>query len=110
MPKRQNAKDSNEPASLPLPFFACPNGDCADFSRFDSCNLSVAEWMDKDKAIRRLYCKTCGEASEGVQEDTECDHSKIPFCRLGAGGGFMAFAGKDSGLMEVAQRFSAARG
>jgi len=59
MPKRQNTKDSNEPASLPLPFFACPNGDCADFNRFDSGNLSVAERMGKDKAIRRLYCKTC---------------------------------------------------
>ena len=60
MPKRQKAKDGNEPASLPLSFFACPNGDCADFNRFDSANLSVAERMGKDKAIRRLYCKTCG--------------------------------------------------
>ena len=60
MPKRQNAKDSDEPASLPLSFFACPNGDCGDFNRFDSGNLSVAERMGKDKAIRRLYCKTCG--------------------------------------------------
>jgi hypothetical protein len=67
MPKRQNDKDGDEPAGLPLPFFACPNGDCADFNRFDSGNLSVAEWMGKDKAIRRLYCKiarmaraTCG--------------------------------------------------
>ena len=56
MPELQNAKDSG----LPLSFFACPNGDCADFNRFDSGNLSVAEWMGKDKAIRRLYCKTCG--------------------------------------------------
>jgi transposase-like protein len=60
MPKRQNAKDGKEPDNLPLSFFACPNGDCADFNRFDSGNLSVAEWMGKDKAIRRLYCKTCG--------------------------------------------------
>ena len=60
MPKPQNAKDGNGPAGLPLPFFACPNGDCADFNRFDSGNLSVAEWMGKDRAIRRLYCKTCG--------------------------------------------------
>jgi transposase-like protein len=60
MPKRQNAKDGNHPAGLPLSFFACPNSDCADFNRFDSGNLSVAEWMGKDKAIRRLYCKTCG--------------------------------------------------
>jgi len=60
MPIRQKAKDGNEPAFLPLSFFACPNGDCADFNRFDSGSLSVAEWMGKDKAIRRLYCKTCG--------------------------------------------------
>ncbi len=61
MPKRQNAKDGNQPAGLPLSFFACPNSDCADFNRFDSGNLSVAEWMGKNKAIRRLYCKTCGK-------------------------------------------------
>ena len=60
MPKRQNAKDDNKPDGLALSFFACPNSDCADFNRFDSGNLSVAEWMGKDKAIRRLYCKTCG--------------------------------------------------
>jgi len=60
MPKRQNAKDGKEADNLPLSFFACPNSDCADFNRFDSGNLSVAEWMGKDKAIRRLYCKTCG--------------------------------------------------
>jgi transposase-like protein len=60
MPKRQDAEGSNKPALLPLSFFACPNGDCADFNRFDSGNLSVAERMGKDKAIRRLYCKTCG--------------------------------------------------
>ena len=60
MPKRQNAKDGNEPPGPALSFFACPNSDCADFNRFDSGNLSVAEWMGKDKAIRRLYCKTCG--------------------------------------------------
>lgn len=60
MSKRSTAMEGNEPPRLPLSFFACPNGDCADFNRFDSGNLSVAEWMGKDKAIRRLYCKTCG--------------------------------------------------
>lgn len=55
-----NEKDSNEAPDLALSFFACPNGDCADFNRFDGGNLSVAEWMGKDKAIRRLYWKTCG--------------------------------------------------
>ena len=61
MRNKTNAKDGNEPAAkLPFSFFACPNGECADFNRFDVDNLSVAEWMGKDQAIRRLYCKTCG--------------------------------------------------
>ena len=58
--KRHAKQDDREPVNLPLSFFACPNSDCADFNRFDADNLSVAEWMGKDKAIRRLYCKTCG--------------------------------------------------
>ena len=58
--KRHAKQDGREPANLPLSFFACPNSDCADFNRFDADNLSIAEWMGKDKAIRRLYCKTCG--------------------------------------------------
>jgi LacI family transcriptional regulator len=52
--------DGDERASLPLAIFACPNGDCAHFNRFNAGNLSVAERMGKNKAIRRLYCKTCG--------------------------------------------------
>lgn len=44
----------------PLSFFACPNPDCADFNHFAAANLSVAERMGKNRAIRRLYCKTCG--------------------------------------------------
>jgi len=62
MPKQKCHKthDNSEPTNLPLSFFACPNTDCADFNHFDADNLSIAEWMGKDKAIRRLYCKTCG--------------------------------------------------
>jgi transposase-like protein len=75
MPKPPDAKDGNEPAELPLSVFACPNGDCADFNRFDAGNLSVAEWMGKDKAIRRLYCKTCGtrfsERQGSLMQDTK---------------------------------------
>ena len=52
MAKQQYPKDGSGPQSLGLSFFACPNGDCADFNRFDSGNLSVAERMGKDKAIR----------------------------------------------------------
>jgi len=51
-----NQKTSSE---FPLSFFVCPNPDCADFNKFNSGNLSVAERMGKNKAIRRLYCKTC---------------------------------------------------
>jgi len=61
-------------ANLSLSFFACPNSDCADFNRFNAGNLSIAEWMGKDKAIRRLYCKTCGtrfsERQGSLMQDT----------------------------------------
>jgi transposase-like protein len=81
MPKPQDAKDGNEPAELPLSFFACPNGDCADFNRFDAGNLSVAEWMGKDKTIRRLYCKTCGtrfsERQGSLMQDTKLPEAAV---------------------------------
>jgi transposase-like protein len=81
MPRRQNAMDGNEPAGLPLSFFACPHSDCADFNRFDSGNLSVAEWMGKDKAIRRLYCKTCGtrfsERQGSLMQDTKLPETDV---------------------------------
>ena len=77
MPKPQNTKDSKEPDGLALPFFACPNSDCADFNRFDSGNLSVAEWMGKDKAIRRLYCKTCGTRFS-ERQGSLMQYSKLP--------------------------------
>jgi len=62
MPEQKCHKnqDNSKQTNLPLSFFACPNSDCADFNQFDAGNLSIAEWMGKDKAIRRLYCKTCG--------------------------------------------------
>lgn len=45
---------------LPLSALACPNPDCTDFNRFNAGNLSVVERTGKGKAIRRLYCRTCG--------------------------------------------------
>ena len=62
MPKQECHKNQSERESdkLPLAFFACPNNDRADFNHFGTDNLSIAEWMGKDKAIRWLYCKTCG--------------------------------------------------
>ena len=75
MPKQKNTKDGDKPTGLALSFFACPNGDCADFNRFNAGNLSVAERMGKDKAIRRLYCKTCGsrfsERQGSLMQDTK---------------------------------------
>jgi len=74
-PKQHKKQDNSKPANLPLSFFACPNGECADFNHFDAGNISIAEWMGKDKAIRRLYCKTCGsrfsERQGSLMQDTK---------------------------------------
>lgn len=78
MPTKNNAKDGHtNPGELPLSFFACPNSECADFNRFDTDNLSVAEWMGKDKAIRRLYCKTCG-ARFSERQGSLMEYTKLP--------------------------------
>jgi transposase-like protein len=77
MPKRQNANDGDKSSRLPLSFFACPNGDCADFNRFNAGNLSLAEWMGKNKAIRRLYCKTCGTRFS-ERQGSLMQHTKLP--------------------------------
>jgi len=60
MPKTRRDNDLSAGQEFPVSFFACPNADCADFNRFEAGNLSIAERMGKDKAIGRLYCKTCG--------------------------------------------------
>ena len=65
------------PAPVPLSFFACPNSDCADFNRFDAGNLSVAERMGKDNAIRRLYCKTCGHRFS-ERQGSLMEYTKLP--------------------------------
>jgi len=83
MPKQKGHQNqiSPEQAGLPLSFFACPNSDCADFNKFDADNISVAEWMGKDKAIRRLYCKTCGtrfsERQGSLMQDTKLSQSDV---------------------------------
>ena len=80
-PKRHKSRLKLEEANLPLAFFACPNSDCADFNKFDAGNLSIAEWMGKDKAIRRLYCKTCGtrfsERQGSLMQDTKLNHDDV---------------------------------
>jgi len=72
--QQQKSRQAGIP-EFPLSFFACPNPDCADFNHFDAGNLSIAERMGKDKAIRRLYCKTCGtrfsEREGSLMEDTK---------------------------------------
>ena len=79
MPKQKQyeKQDENKTANLLLAFFACPNSDCADFNKFDSGNLSVAEWMGKDKAIRRLYCKTCGRRFS-ERQGSLMQYTKLP--------------------------------
>jgi hypothetical protein len=79
MPKKQQhtKKDDNKSSNLFLAFFACPNSDCADFNKFDAGNLSIAEWMGKDKAIRRLYCKTCGTRFS-ERQGSLMQHTKLP--------------------------------
>jgi len=79
MPKQERHKNQPERESdnPPLAFFACPNSDCADFNHFSANNLSIAEWMGKDKAIRRLYCKTCGTRFS-ERQGSLMQHTKLP--------------------------------
>jgi len=80
MPTKHKAKDGQDHA-LSLAFFACPNPDCADFNRFAADNLSVCEHMGKNKAIRRLYCKTCGtrfsERQGSLMQDTKLSEDQV---------------------------------
>ncbi|HUV66664.1 MAG TPA: hypothetical protein VMW24_22445 [Sedimentisphaerales bacterium] len=62
---------------LPLGFFACPNPDCEAFNRFGGDNLSVAEYMGKDKAIRRLYCRSC-KTRFSERQGSLMAYSKLP--------------------------------
>lgn len=80
MPTKQTAKDG-QTSELPVSFFACPNSDCIDFNRFGADNLSVCEHMGKNKAIRRLYCKTCGtrfsERQGSLMQDTKLSQGDV---------------------------------
>ena len=78
MPKKQSGQEGLTVNPIcPLSFFACPNPDCADFNRFNAGNLSVAESMGKDRAIRRLYCHTChGRFSE--RQGSLMAYTKLP--------------------------------
>ena len=80
MAKKHKPKDKPRTSGeMPLSFFSCPNPDCAHVNRFDAGNLSVAERMGKNKAIRRLYCKTCG-ARFSEREGSLLQYRKLPVC------------------------------
>jgi transposase-like protein len=82
MPEQKCQKDNiKKEDKLPLSIFSCPNSDCADFNRFNAGNLSIAERMGKNKAIRRLYCKTCGtrfsERQGSLMQDTKLQQEVV---------------------------------
>ncbi|MBX3440549.1 MAG: IS1 family transposase [Planctomycetaceae bacterium] len=57
--------------------FACPNPDCDDFNQFAAGNLSVSDWIGKDRSIRRLYCSTC-QRRFSERTGTLREMSKLP--------------------------------
>ncbi len=65
-----------EPAGS-LAALACPNPDCSHFNRFDAGNLSVVEWIGKDRDIRRLYCNQCRRRFT-ERQGTLLRYSKLP--------------------------------
>ena len=72
-----NRSKSPVKGNITLATFACPNEDCPDFNRFGAGNLSICEWMGKDKQIRRLYCSTCGHRFS-ERQGTLLQYSKLP--------------------------------
>jgi transposase-like protein len=75
MANRRNQEAVKTDKSLAA--FACPNEECSDFNRFGADNLSVCEWMGKDKRIRRLYCTTCGHRFS-ERQGTLLQYAKLP--------------------------------
>jgi len=80
MPTKKTATEGPS-SELPLSLCACPNSDCINFNRFSADNLSVCEHMGKGKAIRRLYCNSCGhrlsERAGSLMEDTKLPQETI---------------------------------
>jgi transposase-like protein len=76
MPAANAATDGESLAA-----FACPNPDCKLFNRFNAANLSICERMGKNKAIRRLYCKSCGrrfsERAGSLLESTKLPEAAV---------------------------------
>lgn len=57
--------------------FACPNPECCDFNRFGARNLSVSDRIGQGRAIRRLYCSSCGKRFS-ERKGTVMQDSKLP--------------------------------
>src|SRR3989304_1578664 len=74
---RSQSDERPPTGALPLGFFACPNPDCGAFNRFGGDNLSVAERMGKDKAIRRLYCRSC-QTRFSERQGSLLEYGKLP--------------------------------
>ena len=75
--QRDSQHTAGQAEPWPLEFFACPNPDCPSFNVFGAGNLSVAEQMGKDKAIRRLYCNVCHERFS-ERQGSVLEYSKLP--------------------------------
>jgi len=60
-----------------LAMFACPNPDCDCFNQFGGDNLSVVEWMGKNKAIRRIRCNCCGQRFS-ERQGSLMQYTKLP--------------------------------
>lgn len=56
---------------------ACPNPECCDFNRFGAGNLSVSDRIGKGRAIRRLYCSSCGRRFS-ERQGTLMQAAKLP--------------------------------
>ena len=74
---RPQAHKRSPTEELPLGFFACPNPNCEAFNRFGGDTLSVAERMGRDKAIRRLYCRSC-QSRFSERQGSLLEYSKLP--------------------------------
>ena len=69
------AKHATDGESLAA--FACPNPDCDLFNQFGAGNLSVAERMGRNKAIRRMYCNHCGHRFS-ERQGSLMQYTKLP--------------------------------
>ena len=60
-----------------LACWACPNPECARFNHFAAGNLRGVEGIGRGRAIRRLYCTTCGHRFS-ERQGTLLEYSKLP--------------------------------